>query len=1028
MKKRVLSALLALCMACGLAGSVLAETGAELTLPTATPAASTVEATPEPSAEPVPSTEPAASEEPVASATPASSAEPVASEVPATSETPAASEEPAASEVPVASEEPTASVEPVPSDAPAATEMPIPSATPVAAEESTSVTNEENQALNLPMSSNALAAYALQNSFLVTWKEDDAEEFITIELVDQSGNSLTANVADRDYYKKETLNLADVAPELEGYQYIGAKYRRTDDSDTKWTELQTVRAVRERFWSFSKRWVYYVDGKNIGLVNPQNNDRSNRITVQLIYEPVTVTPDPDPGTGGETEVDLPEPQISKTAVQNVDGEGNPDGTYSLNLSVSGSAGSQTQKINVDVLMLVDESNSMGVRDNRGNVTNKNGNLIPKLEEAMKALVNTLEGNQYVDARYSIVSFGTTGKQELGWTSMPENYDPDKDNIDHTTIGQAITGVEARGGNDGGTNYMAGFLAAQPLVNESNNDASRNAVTIVVFLSDGEPTYYYYRNWQNDWTVGGSGTSELGTGSEGWKATVGEAKNLVCDQFYSVGIGDASEDYLNTNSSKTGLVDVVPVTSGEPKYIDAGENAENLKAEFEKIAGSATDIYIENVTITDEVNINNVEQVPNTNLVVTISDSDPATDDNAITQAEINAGTIVPSYQDGVLRLDFDDQYELKPGYTYTVTMQIQPTETAKQQYANQQYTDRASPDTGTHANDLGIFSNVRATLEYYYTDNDEVTDAQYLEYPMPVIRVPEIKTGDLKITKAVNGDEGVDDALVENQTFTFTVIAGEGVDTSVLNDKEFNVEGGTSETVTFQNNEVEVSVTGTGVVTIKDLPLGTYTISEVTPVDADLGDYYYDGNSLTSDDDANKVTITAGEDGAIQVTNFYKAYRTITVEKVVDGNMGEKDRPFEFTVKKGNVDIAQADITADNNTPATVTRNGAFTLQDGGKVTISKVKQDEEITITETAVPGYETDISGADEKTDNVATVNPGSDNVTITFTNTRNVNVPTGLNDTSKPLALLALVALVGGATLTGNAVVRRRRRRQE
>ena len=101
MKKRVLSALLALCMACTLAGTVWA---AEETVPTPTPASTvepqTVEPTPTPSAEPTPT--PDATEQPEVTAEP--SATPDATAEPDV--TPEPTEEPEATETPAPSEEP----------------------------------------------------------------------------------------------------------------------------------------------------------------------------------------------------------------------------------------------------------------------------------------------------------------------------------------------------------------------------------------------------------------------------------------------------------------------------------------------------------------------------------------------------------------------------------------------------------------------------------------------------------------------------------------------------------------------------------------------------------------------------------------------------------------------------------------------------------------------------------------------------------------------------------------------------------
>lgn len=144
MKKRVLSALLALCMACTLAGNVWA---AEETEPTPAPSAGveaqtvepqTVEPTPsaEPTQAPAPSpdatAEPEATPEPSAApdatvaptATPAPTEAPEATDAPAATATPDPTGEPAATATPAPTEVPAATATPEPSDAPEATAAP----------------------------------------------------------------------------------------------------------------------------------------------------------------------------------------------------------------------------------------------------------------------------------------------------------------------------------------------------------------------------------------------------------------------------------------------------------------------------------------------------------------------------------------------------------------------------------------------------------------------------------------------------------------------------------------------------------------------------------------------------------------------------------------------------------------------------------------------------------------------------------------------------------------------------------------
>lgn len=135
MKKRVLSALLALCMACTLAGNVWA---AEETEPTPAPSAGVEVQTVEPqTVEPTPSAEPTQAPAPSPDATAEPEATPEPSAAPdatvAPTATPAPTEEPEATAAPAATATPDATAEPTATPDP--TEAPAPTATPEPSDE-----------------------------------------------------------------------------------------------------------------------------------------------------------------------------------------------------------------------------------------------------------------------------------------------------------------------------------------------------------------------------------------------------------------------------------------------------------------------------------------------------------------------------------------------------------------------------------------------------------------------------------------------------------------------------------------------------------------------------------------------------------------------------------------------------------------------------------------------------------------------------------------------------------------------------
>lgn len=161
------------------------------------------------------------------------------------------------------------------------------------------------------------------------------------------------------------------------------------------------------------------------------------------------------GSGGEI-TPAPEPAHTKKAVKN------EDGTYDLSLSVKGTAGSETQPAAVDILMIVDVSGSMS------------GNRIKNLKAAMKTLVNTVNAKSDIDARFSIVSFaGSHNSGQADDASLVLNWRSGN-------ISSTIDTLSA----SGGTNYQAGLKLGKTQL----NSARTNAQKIVIFLSDGQPTF------------------------------------------------------------------------------------------------------------------------------------------------------------------------------------------------------------------------------------------------------------------------------------------------------------------------------------------------------------------------------------------------------------------------------------------------------------------------------------------------------------------------------------------------------------
>ncbi len=127
---------------------------------------------------------------------------------------------------------------------------------------------------------------------------------------------------------------------------------------------------------------------------------------------------------------------------------------------------------------------------------------------------------------------------------------------------------------------------------------------------------------------------------------------------------------------------------------------------------------------------------------------------------------------------------------------------------------------------------------------------------------------------------------------------------------------------------------------------------------------------------------------------IWKKYHTVTVEKKVEGNMGDVNQVFDF---------------AYTSTAPTIT-NGTFQLKSEGKEVI-RVKEGATFTVDETtgATDGYITTIQVDGVEATGTTLTNIQA-NHTITFTNTKNMNPPTGIHlDASAPWIVLILMAAV-------------------
>lgn len=568
-------------------------------------------------------------------------------------------------------------------------------------------------------------------------------------------------------------------------------------------------------------------------------------------------------------------------------EAKKDGTYDLSLTVSGAKGSKTDKAKLDILLIVDRSASMKrqLENERDGSSSKRTRRIDKVADAVNSLTSALDTKkETLDVKYSVITFagddGTNAaSKDIDWTDSASDV--------NTTIGKIDP--------DGGTNYQAGIRMAKTQLNQARPDAQK----VVIFLTDGIPTYY----------IGGGNGREYGYGSD----TTGSAENakkeisnMWTDYFYCVGAGPAFKDDNTTNQTAyqnlVGLKDSVHATN---KGVYRATSTAELNKIFTDMSANITNLYCDHVTVTDELsdNVQLVKSVSGTpkNLTVTVKkgDKDGTVEITGNNEVFFQKERIWAEYKDGKIWLHFPANYTLDPEYTYIVTANIEATEKAYQRVRenNGNYLNVGEKGTGeTSEGQWGVFTNTKAEVAYTY--NDVPTTEGYNN---PVIQ---LEPAHLTINKTITGltEEKINSELNDKLTFNITYTYPTGKQETVTETKKLsNFKKTADGTYTFTYTSGDIWSMG-----------ATYKVTE-TGYDA-VTDY-----DCTPTSTEAKGSIPKYSTATASFTNTYtKATQDLTITKEiwVDGSKYEgaefDNAGYTFTV------------TGDKLTEArTVTVNGA---------------------------------------------------------------------------------------------------------
>ena len=392
------------------------------------------------------------------------------------------------------------------------------------------------------------------------------------------------------------------------------------------------------------------------------------------------------------------------------------GDYTLNLDVTGARGSAP---GVDVLFVIDTSGSMGTRPSgvRGGTYY---NLLP----TVKSLLTKQDG--IVDKIFA----SEGNKNSVAFVSFS-----DKDGTNSTswygTSGKASFKSEVNKlSATGGTNWTYAMVKAREVLAQKANSGNDK---VVIFLSDGKPTYSYVKQSNGSWKQTGNGSDTKDSYYQDAADQV--TGSLANAKLYSVYLTSATKDGMETFSNKLRNSDLVDGT--------------NLDTALTNILNKTIPTY-KNVTITDTLS----EYVVFAESTPTITVTKKTKSGNVIPL--VNETDYTANTNSNTVTVNLLDGNSLEDGSTYTVSFRVKPSDAANQYYAtNKYYPDTGDAGTGiTSAGKAGFYSNNDASTKLTYEIDGTTDGTKTASYQKPVVQVT---THTLSYTKVWNHPEGVAD-------------------------------------------------------------------------------------------------------------------------------------------------------------------------------------------------------------------------------------------------------------------------------
>lgn len=575
------------------------------------------------------------------------------------------------------------------------------------------------------------------STFALHWGSANSRFYVNVKYVDTNGNEITADPSKLELFKNNNNGVFGndndkITPRELDTGIVGMRYKYARVVMSNGTVVNNVLQI-ERETSLIKGLRYTVDGTNWVVFS--STEMRN---LELVYEPESRTI-----SNRRIRTD-----ISKT-VEDPD----KDGIYDLTLKINNQTGSTSNRTNMDVLFLLDTTSSMS-EGISGSGTD------PKISSVYSVLRNVIRNNYFDSSKYNV------NYALVGIDSDPHLYQ------NWTSNGNTlISKIPVSPNNVSRINYEKGFVKANEIFRNGRSDAQK----VLIFITDGNPTYYTNHNtgWNEGHVINRYSTMAMLHGQFALYA-------IDLDYFFSIGLGNQGDyDKLklltNSNDSDSPVRGYKGITLPAPGVeVGASPYSAGSKNDFlnrmREIVNVLKNPRVSNVVLEDKLSqYAMIAKDPSGNpypLEIEVLGPTGIHTGNYISTnmyrlfstPRNSLADIVSSYNASTktIRLEFPYAYTLETGYTYMIKAKIQTTQQANAIYGSTGHFQKNSngsdvvgdPGTGSKSsNQKGFYSNDLATLTYKYKDKEIVET-----FKKPVIQpyIKPVPTGvSFKMTYAI---------------------------------------------------------------------------------------------------------------------------------------------------------------------------------------------------------------------------------------------------------------------------------------